>query len=143
VITVQLKAIPPILFNRDPEHALEPNVLTIQIQPDEGFSLGISSKVPGPRVEIAPVEMDFDYCSEFGATPPEAYERLLLDVMLGDATLFMRRDAVEEAWKWLMPILERWDQVRDTSLPAYAAGSEGPPEADRLIESIGQRWKAL
>jgi glucose-6-phosphate 1-dehydrogenase len=140
VISVHLKSIPPILFNRDPARPLEPNVLMLRIQPDEGFALGISSKVPGPRLEIRHVEMDFDYCHTFGADPPEAYERLLLDVMLGDATLFMRRDGVEEAWEWLRPILERWAERRDGDLPQYPAGSYGPAEADRLIEATGRRW---
>ena len=81
---------PPILFNADPSARLDPTILSIRIQPDEGFSLGINSKVPGPHVQIYPVKMDFHYGSTFGGTSPEAYERLLLDVIAGDATLFMR-----------------------------------------------------
>jgi len=141
-ISVHLKEVPPILFNADPSGRLDPNVLSIRIQPDEGFSLGISSKVPGPRVKTFPVKMDFHYGSTFGASSPEAYERLLLDVMAGDPTLFMRRDAVEAAWRWVMPIIERW-AVSSAPLPTYAAGEWGPPEADRLIESTGRRWRAL
>jgi glucose-6-phosphate 1-dehydrogenase len=140
VVSVHLKAIPPILFNRDSARPLQPNVLVLRIQPDEGFALGISSKVPGPRLEIRHVEMDFDYCRTFGTEPPEAYERLLLDVMLGDATLFMRRDGVEEAWEWLAPILDRWAERENAELAAYPAGSSGPPEADRLLEAGGRRW---
>ena len=94
-IAIHLKEGPPILFNRDPEHPLEANVLTIRIQPDEGFALGIVSKVPGPHVAVHAVDMDFTYSEMFGGTSPEAYERLLLDVMIGDATLFMRRDQVD------------------------------------------------
>src|SRR6185295_19182293 len=120
-----------------------PNVLAIRIQPDEGFALGTSSKVPGPRVRIYPVKMDFRYSSTFGATSPEAYERLLLDVMIGDAPLFMRRDSVEASWRWITPILERWAEQRDNSLPSYAAGEWGPPEADRLIESAGRHWRPI
>jgi glucose-6-phosphate 1-dehydrogenase len=142
-ISIHLKSIPPILFNKNVQHPLDPNVLTIRIQPDEGFSLGICSKVPGPRLEIRPVEMDFDYCREFGMEPPEAYERLLLDILLGDATLFMRRDGVEESWEWITPILDRWAGKHGDKLPAYAAGSEGPVEADRLIEEGGRRWVPL
>jgi glucose-6-phosphate 1-dehydrogenase len=142
-ISVHLKSIPPILFNRNVQHPLDPNVLTIRIQPDEGFSLGISSKVPGPRLEIRSVEMDFNYCREFGMEPPEAYERLLLDVLLGDATLFMRRDGVEESWEWIMPILDRWAGQLEDKLPAYPAGCEGPVEADRLIAESGRRWVPL
>ena len=141
-ISVHLKEVPPILFNANPAARLDPNVLSIRIQPDEGFSLGISSKLPGPDVRPYPVKMDFHYGSTFGASTPEAYERLLLDVMHGDATLFMRRDAVEAAWKWVMPILERWAQ-RSDPIPAYPAGEWGPPEADRLIEGTGRQWRAL
>jgi glucose-6-phosphate 1-dehydrogenase len=141
-ISVQLKEVPPILFNANPAARLDPNVLSIRIQPDEGFSLGMSSKVPGPQVRIYPVKMDFRYGSTFGASTPEAYERLLLDVLNGDPTLFMRRDAVEAAWRWVMPILERWQSQTDP-LPTYPAGDWGPAEADRLIESAGRRWRAL
>jgi glucose-6-phosphate 1-dehydrogenase len=142
-ISVQLKHVPPILFNRDPSAPLDPNVLTVRIQPDEGFALGINSKVPGPRVRIYPVKMDFRYSSTFGASSPEAYERLLLDVMAGDPTLFMRRDAVETAWRWVMPILERWQERTGDPLPTYAAGEWGPPESDRLIEGTGRQWRQL
>ena len=142
-ISIQLKPVPPILFNKNPDKRLDPNVLTIRIQPDESFSLGISSKVPGTRVEIRPVEMELDYCRAFASSSPEAYERLLLDVMLGDATLFMRRDGVETSWKWITPILNRWTERQDAPLPAYPAGSAGPVEADRLIESTGRRWRSL
>jgi glucose-6-phosphate 1-dehydrogenase len=141
-ISIHLKAIPPILFNADPAKRLEPDILAIRIQPDEGFSLGISCKRPGPRAEIEPVKMDFHYGEMFGASSPEAYERLLLDVLAGDPTLFMRRDAVETAWRWVMPVLERW-AGQAAALPAYAAGSWGPPDADRLIESTGRKWRPL
>ena len=139
-ISIQLKAVPPILFNADPSGRLDPNVLSIRIQPDEGFSLRINSKVPGPRVHVYPVMMDFHYGSTFGGTSPEAYERLLLDVMAGDPTLFMRRDAVEAAWRWVTPILDRWSEV-GSPIAFYPAGEWGPPEADRLIESTGRRWR--
>jgi glucose-6-phosphate 1-dehydrogenase len=87
--------------------------------------------------------MDFQYGRTFGHTSPEAYERLLLDVMAGDPTLFMRRDAVEAAWRWVMPILDRWAAQKDAPIAQYAAGDWGPPEADRLIESAGRRWRDL
>jgi glucose-6-phosphate 1-dehydrogenase len=141
-ISVQLKAVPPILFNAAPG-ALDPNVLTLRIQPDEGFALGISSKIPGPQVKIYPVQMDFRYGSVFGETTPEAYERLLLDVMIGDQSLFMRRDAVETAWRFVTPILERWESQPEAAVPKYAAGEWGPAEADRLIESTGRKWRPL
>ena len=141
-ISVHLKEVPPILFNADPSARLDPSILSIRIQPDEGFSLGVNSKVPGPHVRIFPVKMDFHYGTTFGGTSPEAYERLLLDVMAGDATLFMRRDAVEAAWRWVMPIVERWADRRKDPLPIYPAGEWGPAEAERLIESTGRRWLA-
>ena len=125
-IAIQFKDVPPILFNANPARPLEPNVLSIRIQPDEGFSLGIASKLPGPRVRIYPVKMDFHYGSTFGGTSPEAYERLLLDVMAGDATLFMRRDAVEAAWRFVMPILDRW-----ASRPTARCRRMRPASGDR------------
>jgi glucose-6-phosphate 1-dehydrogenase len=140
-IVVALKEIPRILFNKPPGRRLDPNTLTIRIQPDEGFALGISSKIPGLGLEIAPVAMDFDYCREFRMSPPEAYERLLLDVLAGDATLFMRRDMVEASWKWVMPILDRWAAPDSPPRHIYPAGSWGPVEADHLIEASGRRWR--
>ena len=141
-ISVHLKEVPPILFNANAAKRLEPNILALRIQPDEGFSLGISSKKPGPHVEVAPVKMDFHYGAQFGGSSPEAYERLLLDVMAGDPTLFMRRDAVETAWRWVRPVLDRWATQTDP-LPTYPAGTWGPPDADRLIESTGRKWRPL
>jgi glucose-6-phosphate 1-dehydrogenase len=141
-ISIHLKSVPPVLFNADPAAPLDANVLSIRIQPDEGFALGISSKVPGPRLRIYPVQMDFHYGSTFGGSTPEAYERLLLDVMVGDQTLFMRRDAVEAAWQWVMPILDHWAESDEAPRP-YPAGEWGPPEADRLIEATGRRWRQL
>jgi glucose-6-phosphate 1-dehydrogenase len=141
-ISIHLKSVPPILFNRNPDGRLDPNVLSIRIQPDEGFALGISSKIPGPRVRTYPVKMDFHYGSTFGRSSPEAYERLLLDVMAGDPTLFMRRDAVEAAWRWVMPILDRWAES-SAPVPIYAAGDWGPEEANRLIQATGREWRQL
>jgi len=142
-ISVFLKDVPPILFNSDPNGRLDPNVLSIRIQPDEGFALGISSKIPGPRARVYPVKMDFHYGSTFGGTTPEAYERLLLDVMIGDATLFMRRDQVEVAWRWVMPILDHWRDDSGSPLATYAAGDWGPEAAETLIHRTGRRWRAL
>jgi glucose-6-phosphate 1-dehydrogenase len=142
-ISIHLKGVPPILFNADPSAPLDANVLSIRIQPNEGFALSIESKIPGPQVRVYPVKMDFQYGSTFGNPSPEAYERLLLDVMAGDATLFMRRDAVEASWQWVTAILDRWSERSDAPLPTYAAGEWGPAEADRLIESTGRRWRDL
>ena len=138
---IYFKPVPEILFNTNREAPLDPNVLTLRIQPDEGFSLRMSSKLPGPKVRIYPVKMDFHYGATFGDSSPEAYERLLLDVMAGDATLFMRRDAVETAWSWVTSILTTWEASRTRYLAEYPAGTWGPVEADRLIESDGRRWR--
>jgi glucose-6-phosphate 1-dehydrogenase len=142
-VAVFFKPVPQILFNADLDAPLAPNVLTLRIQPNEGFSLRMSSKLPGPKARVYPVLMDFRYGTTFGDTSPEAYERLLLDVMAGDATLFMRRDAVEVSWTWITDILQAWEQSRSRFLPEYAAGSWGPLEADRLIEAEGRTWRIL
>jgi glucose-6-phosphate 1-dehydrogenase len=142
-VAIQFKEVPQILFNCDPDAPLEPNVLSLRVQPEEGLSLRIDSKLPGPKVRIYPVKMEFNYASSFGEQTPEAYERLLLDVMAGDATLFMRRDAVEAAWQFVMPILDAWGQSRQRYLPEYRAGTWGPLEADRLIEADGRHWRVL
>ena len=140
-IAVQFKAVPPVLFNLD--GGLEPNVLALRIQPDEGLSMKMSAKVPGAKLRVLPVEMDFRYGSTFEDESPEAYERLLLDVMAGDASLFMRRDAVESSWRWIMNIVEGWEARGTRYLPEYAAGSWGPVEAERLIQSEGRSWRTL
>lgn len=134
-IAVQFKAVPKDLFNASPGVPLQPNVLAVRIQPDEGLSLKITTKRPGPKLRIWPVLMDFRYDTTYGDEPPEAYERLLLDVMAGDATLFMRRDAVEAAWKWVDNIRAAWGQGGSRWLPEYSAGTWGPLEAEKLIRS--------
>jgi glucose-6-phosphate 1-dehydrogenase len=138
-IAVHLKPVPPILFNVRPG-SLEPDVLIIRIQPDEGFALRTESKVPGPSVKIKPVRMEFSYKDMFGGSSPEAYERLLLDVMAGDATLFMRRDLVEASWSWITPILDHWSGPEAAPPSEYVARTWGPSAADRLIEAAGRTW---
>lgn len=140
-VAIQFKSVPQVLFNTQRERPLEPTVLSIRIQPEEGLALRIASKLPGPKVRIYPVKMEFNYNASFGGLSPEAYERLLLDVMAGDATLFMRRDAVEAAWRFVMPILDHWEQSGLRYLPHYRAGTWGPLEADRLIEADGRQWR--
>jgi glucose-6-phosphate 1-dehydrogenase len=142
-VAVFFKPVPQILFNADPQAPLAPNVLTLRIQPNEGFSLRMCSKLPGPKARVYPVLMDFRYGTTFGDTSPEAYERLLLDVLAGDATLFMRRDAVEVSWTWITDMLRAWEQSHSRFLPEYAAGTWGPLEADRLIEAEGRTWRIL
>ena len=140
-VSVQFKEIPQILFNADAQQA--PNVLILRIQPEESFSLRVISKVPGSKARTHPVEMNFSYRDAFGVTSPEAYERLLLDVMVGDASLFMRRDSVEASWEWITKILQSWKAEEIKWLPEYPAGSWGPVEADRLIQSDGRAWRML
>jgi glucose-6-phosphate 1-dehydrogenase len=142
-VAIQFKDVPQVLFNEHPEVPLEPTVLALRIQPEEGMAMRLVSKLPGPKVRTYPVQMEFNYASSFGATPPEAYERLILDVMAGDATLFMRRDGVEAAWRFVMPILEHWERARVRDLPEYQCGTWGPVEADRIIVPDGRQWRTL
>ncbi|MEZ5451503.1 MAG: glucose-6-phosphate dehydrogenase [Thiothrix sp.] len=142
-IAVHFRGVPPVLFNADPGHPIEQNVLALSIQPNEGLSLRIATKLPGPKVRIFPVKMDFRYGSTFGDQSPEAYERLMLDVMAGDATLFMRRDAVESSWMFIENILDAWNSSGVRWLPEYTAGTWGPVEAERMIENDDFRWRLL
>ena len=142
-VAIQFKDVPQILFNANPDMQLEPTVLSIRVQPEEGLAMRIASKLPGPKIRIYPVKMEFNYASGFGGSTPEAYERLILDVMAGDATLFMRRDQVEAAWQFVTPILDRWEKVAVRDLPEYQCGTWGPVEADRLIEPDGRFWRNL
>jgi len=142
-VAIQFKDVPQILFNSNPDMQLEPTVLSVRVQPEEGLAMRIASKLPGPKIRIYPVKMEFNYASGFGASSPEAYERLILDVMAGDATLFMRRDQVEAAWQFVTPVLERWEKVGVRDLPEYQCGTWGPVEADRLIEPDGRFWRSL
>src|SRR5438046_2603667 len=142
-ISVHFKKAPPVLFNRE-SVSLNQNVLVIRIQPDEGISLRMQAKVPGTSFRIEPVKMDFHYGTSFGKASPEAYERLLLDAMSGDATLFARRDEVEEAWAFVDPIEETWvAKENQPGLFEYPAGSWGPEEADELLARDGRGWRRL
>ncbi len=139
-ISIQFRPAPYPLFKKIPGVRTQPNVLAIRIQPDEGISLKFDSKIPGPAIRTAPVTMEFRYATSFGADPPEAYERLLLETMLGDSTLFARRDEVETAWAWLDPLLNAW--AGDGRPPHfYPAGTWGPPEADAMLERDGRKWR--
>ena len=142
-ISIQFRGVPHLLFRDTPSEQINPNLLAIHIQPDEGVSLKFSAKLPGPTMQIRPVLMDFRYGESFGASPPTAYETLLLDCMLGDATLFNREDAVELSWELMDPILARWREDGASGLAFYEAGSWGPAEADKFIESDGRRWQRL
>jgi glucose-6-phosphate 1-dehydrogenase len=140
-ISVHFKKAPMVLFNKETNEA---NVLVIRIQPDEGISLRIQAKMPGTSFRIEPVKMDFHYGTSFGKASPEAYERLLLDAMSGDATLFARRDEVEEAWAFIDKIEEAWAAKKNApDLYFYPAGSWGPDEADELLARDDRAWRRL
>ena len=141
-IAIQFKRAPHLLFGKAAA-GLEPNVLVLRIQPNEGISLRAGAKVPGPTIQIRSVNLDFLYGSGFGVEQPEAYERLLLDCMLGDSTLFTRSDEVEAAWGLLMPIIHGWADQPPVDFPNYAAGTWGPEAAHALIEEDGRRWRRL
>jgi len=142
-ISVHFKKAPHVLFNKEATER-DQNVLVIRIQPDEGISLRMQAKMPGTSFRIEPVKMDFHYGTSFGKASPEAYERLLLDAMSGDATLFARRDEVEEAWAFIDPIEEAWHAKKDApELFFYPAGSWGPEAADDLLARDGRAWRRL
>jgi glucose-6-phosphate 1-dehydrogenase len=119
---------------------LQPNMLVIRIQPDEGISLRFGTKVPSPNMEVCPVQMEFSYAQAFGKTSANGYERLLLDAMLGDATLFAHRDGVEATWALMTPILAQWAANRPKDFPNYRAGTWGPKAADDLLARDGRSW---
>ena len=139
-IGIHFRPVPNVLFNVGRAGPMQPNVLTLRIQPREGMSLQFQVKTPGPATRIETYKMDFCYAEAFGREPPEAYERLLLDAALGDSTLFARCDEVEAGWSFLQPVLEACGECGPARLPEYAAGTWGPVEADKLIERDGRQW---
>ncbi|HEY0368857.1 MAG TPA: glucose-6-phosphate dehydrogenase, partial [Chthoniobacterales bacterium] len=142
-ISVHFKNAPQVLFNKENGAEHENNVLVIRIQPDEGTSLRMQAKVPGTSFRIEPVKMDFHYGTSFGKPSPEAYERLLLDAMSGDPTLFARRDEVEQAWEFIDKIEHAWNDSDAPPLYEYPAGSWGPEAADELLARDGRTWRRL
>ena len=141
-IAITFKKVPYSMFASVGLDELPPNVLVLQIQPEEGISLSFQAKRPGSKICMSTLNMNFSYKTVFLVDMPEAYQRLLLDCMVGDQTLFTRQDDVEVSWGLLTPILQAWEQ--DESAPyRYAAGSESFPEADRLIEADGRKWRRL
>ncbi len=122
---------------------VKPNILTLNIQPDEGISLRFDSKVPGQGGYIRPVTMDFRYGTSFGIEPPDAYERLLLDALIGDSTLFTRADESESAWRIIQPVLDFWTYGTGQAVPQYPCGTWGPKEADEMLEQSGRRWRRI
>jgi glucose-6-phosphate 1-dehydrogenase len=141
-IALQFKQAPHLLFRRSMQ-GLDPNSLVVHIQPDEGTTIKVASKIPGPLMRVRPVNMDFRYGTSFGVEPADAYERLLLDAMLGDSTLFTRRDEVEEAWEFVTSIMDGWAEQAAADIPKYESGSWGPEEADRLLARDGRTWRRL
>jgi glucose-6-phosphate 1-dehydrogenase len=145
-ISIQFKQPPLLIFNRilseGPCQEIQPNLLTIRIQPDEGIALRFGAKVPTtPQMTVCPVNMDFDYESAFGKSSANGYERLLLDAMLGDQTLFAHRDGVETTWALCTPILQAWAAKKPQVFPNYFAGSWGPECSDHLLEREGRSWR--
>ena len=138
-IAIRFKRPPHTLFTSGTE-ALEPNFLILRIQPDEGVTLRFGVKVPGQTMQIRSVNMDFLYGASFGVDSPDAYERLLLDAMLGDSTLFTRRDEVEKSWAFITAILDSWKSRPAPPFPNYAAGTWGPAAADELVARDGRDW---
>jgi len=145
-ISIQFKQPPLLIFNRmaasAPCQEIQPNLLTIRIQPDEGIALRFGAKVPTtPNMDVCPVNLDFGYAAAFGKSSANGYERLLLDAMLGDQTLFSHRDGVEINWALYTPILEAWAAKKPEVFPNYFAGSWGPECSDHLLERWGHRWR--
>jgi glucose-6-phosphate 1-dehydrogenase len=140
VITIQFKPVPHKAFPAESIENWQPNRLTINIQPQKGIRLRFQAKNPGLKMNLNPVEMTFNYDNTFSSNLPEDYETLLLDIMLGDATLFMRRDQVESAWEVIMPILELWQSSTSPDFPNYSSGTWGPEDAEALIARDGNNW---
>jgi glucose-6-phosphate 1-dehydrogenase len=140
-IAVTLKPVPHLAFQAEGSVGVQPNQLILTVQPNEGVSLSLGAKIPGIQMRIRPVNMEFLYGTSFMSQSPEAYERLIMDAMRGDATLFTRNDEVEAQWRIIDPILEAWE--RDgTPLAEYQAGSPGPEEAARIL-APGHRWRGI
>jgi glucose-6-phosphate 1-dehydrogenase len=145
-ITIQFKQ-PPLLLFKDHEgkgaEGIKPNVISMRIQPDEGIALRFAAKVPGPNMNMSSVNMNFSYADAFGASSANGYERLLLDAMLGDGTLFAHRDGVEATWALMTPLLEAWAKSPVKDFPNYAAGTWGPEASDAMLKADGRRWRKL
>ncbi|HEV2186419.1 MAG TPA: glucose-6-phosphate dehydrogenase [Stellaceae bacterium] len=142
-IAIQFKGAPFALFRDTAVDSLAPNVLAMQIQPDEGASLQFSAKKPGPEIQLGGVRMDFRYRDYFRATPSTGYETLVYDCMTGDQTLFQRADSVEAGWSAVQPILDLWHDDKSVALEPYPAGSAGPDGADQLLWRSGRAWRPI
>jgi glucose-6-phosphate 1-dehydrogenase len=145
-VTIMFKQ-PPLSIFKDEDgkgaEGIRSNVISMRIQPDEGITLRFGAKVPGPHMTISPVNMNFSYAEAFGASSANGYERLLLDAMLGDGTLFAHRDGVEATWALMTPILDDWARTPVKDFPNYAAGTWGPSTSDAMLKADGRRWRKL
>jgi glucose-6-phosphate 1-dehydrogenase len=141
-IVVTFKRVPHSLFGSAGLPEMPPNILAFHIQPEEGISLRFQAKRPGSKICMGTLAMSFSYKQVFGVEMPEAYQRLLLDCMAGDQTLFTRFDSVEAAWELLTPVLQAWEKSPEAPVE-YPAGSESFPEADALVEADGRQWHGL
>jgi len=142
-VSIHFRAVPQVLYNVPPNGPVAPNVLAVRIQPDEGISMEFQVKVPASARRVQRLRMDFNYAEAFGSAPPEAYQRLLLDAALGDATLFPRDDEVLAAWEFVEPILAGCAMQPPERLGSYPAGTWGPGEADDLLAAEGNRWHVV
>ena len=141
-IAVILKPVPHLAFRNIGSVGVQPNQIILTVQPDEGVSVSLGAKIPGAQMRIRPVNMEFHYGTSFVSESPEAYERLILDAMRGDATLFTRNDEIEALWAIIDPILTAWHDDTESPIPQYVAGSAGPEEADALLERSAS-WRRL
>jgi glucose-6-phosphate 1-dehydrogenase len=139
-VTIQFKRVPHQLYKPSETQGLTPDMLTLRIQPDEGISLRFAAKIPGAANNLRDVDMDFSYASGFRVEPPEAYERLIADCILGDSTLFIRRDETETSWRIIDSITSAWQHMPPNTVYPYEAGTWGPEEANELIEKDGRQW---
>ena len=142
-IAIQFKQPPMLFFDRlhmNEGSEIQPNLLIMRIQPNEGISLRFGTKVPGPVTSVRSVVMDFQYSDVFGTNSASGYERLLLDALVGDQTLFAHRDGVEASWALYTPVLEAWAKIKPRDFPNYTSGTWGPKASDSLVSRDGRKW---
>ncbi len=142
-IAIKFKDVPSAFLRETPVRDPVPNWLLLRIQPDEGIAWEFGAKIPGPAMKVGDVRMDFKYQDYFGTAPSTGYETLIYDVMIGDATLFQRADNIEAGWEVVQPILDFWNSEPPKNFPNYTAGSQGPIEADELLNKDGRAWRPI
>ena len=139
-VNITFKDVPRVLLANENSGSTEPNVITIRVQPNEGISMRLGAKPPGQKTVVRPVDMHFTYGTSFGQRIHDAYERLIMDALIGDAALFTRDDEVEAEWGLITPILDHWAKSKATEISDYAAGSWGPEAADKMVTDSGRKW---